>query len=145
MKRRTRSQFAVNYAHHNAAFLHALATLKPARRQIKRHNNLPISFDVELDTESEDYKACVTISNIMGFRLSLEVKMWSHSKEFIDILQIAKPHRLLKKRLPEYRAAFHLFQRATPHQLTFRSFNLLLAALSYDVALTQGPTSSTAH
>ena len=145
MKRRTRCQFAVNHAHHNAAFRHALAIFKPRRSDIAYHNSLPISFCAELETENQKYKAYATISDIIGFRLSMEIKEYRHGSGFYDILQIHKPHRLLKKRLPEYRAALHNYQRSTQHPLTFRSFNLLLAALSHDLTLTQGTTSSLAE
>ena len=131
MKRRTIANPRLNLVQHRLAFEHAMKIL-PATNLRKNIGN-PIRFEAELETE-EECTAKLVVTNILGFRFTIEPaidrKNWQAKG---DKLAIHKPHRLLQVRLKHYRTALHDWQNTTPYPLTFRHFNLLLAAISYDV------------
>ena len=135
MKRRTRSNEntrPLNHDLHRLAFEHAKAIL-PARK-FRQRSGRTFRFEVELMLE-EGRSANLTLTNTRGFRFQLEpAQNWQNPSQKHDKLALHKPHRLLKVRLKQYRTLLHDWQKSTPHPLTFRHFNLLLAALCYDVS-----------
>jgi hypothetical protein len=135
MKRRTRKAER-NAVEHKAAFDHAYQVFKPLvkkrRRNEKAHHNRqgdPIRFSVDLELEAGGTIE-VVFSRVTGFRLE---SFLGHHWEAAEI----KPetHRGGARRLDAYRRKLiHWQQIKDGGFLTFRHFNLLLAAFSYDPA-----------
>ncbi len=135
MKRRTRKSDQ-NGRQHKEAFDHAYQVMKPlakkrARNEKPHHNRLAerIRFTVDIELEKGGTIE-VGFCRTTGFRLTGNLGMaW----ETIGLHP--EHHRDAKKRLEAYRTKLirwqHLHENGT---LTFRHFNLLLAALCYGVS-----------
>lgn len=122
MKRRTAKQLQnINLDDHRKAFHHAMTILKPLLvGKVGWKYGLPFRFTAELTRENG---GCVhfKFSLIRGLVISCPDSDWkSHSSA-----------KGIDQRLRHYRKVLIAWHHSDP--LTFRSFNLLLAAVSYDV------------
>lgn len=135
VKRRTSpTKPNIDYQHH-LAFEHAATVfkgrLKGRFHNRKAHHNRKgerIRFTVDLEFANGDTTEA-EFSRTQGFRMTLLGSPW-------DDLTFGpnKPSaiRKLEPRLRAYREAFIRWNQANSNQLSFRSFNLVLAALAYD-------------
>lgn len=140
MKRRTRrpTQGSVAAEHANA-FDHATKVFEKMiekRKLGEKQNHVRgrrIRFKVKLEIEAPgEAPVAFSFSNTRGFRLE-----WIGGSRAWNITDPVNPEQIrdLTGRLRAYREKLINFQNL--HEggfFTFRSFNLLLAALSYDVA-----------
>lgn len=137
MKRRTQRSGTIRKKQHHAAFVHAIRAfnLPPKRnRRLQNgkatHDRNGICIRIFLDLELESGGTIeVEFSCTRGFRFEGNL---GHHWDMDPI----KPEsiRHLPFRLQAYRDKLHAWNTAANQPLTFSSFNLLLAALSYDIA-----------
>lgn len=135
MKRRTKKpkRDPIGYDH-RLAFNYAAKVMNPlierrARNGKPNYNRRGerIRFEVVLETE-DGAKARAVFSCTKGF----EVFMNPLLSPDHTVAALSKRHAC--SRLKAYRSSLLLSQELAESPLSFRSFNLLLAALSYDIA-----------
>lgn len=146
MKRRTNRKSAHNAAEHRAAFEHAVRvygklvkkTHRSARPTHSRtHRRIRFYVDLELEKGGTIE---IEFSCTKGFRFEMEGMLW---QEILPKNPDSPRH--LPQRLDAYRRKLHSFYTAGQAPITFRHFNLLLAALSYDLAANPSPVTVTTN
>jgi hypothetical protein len=123
---------------HRRAFEHAMRVLTPEitsfrqrvnqrPRRCERHRGRIISWATDLHREPGGATVSAHITCTRGFRFQL-----GSTEEFL--WEPANAKRFLPYRLQAYREILCRWQQTTTDPLTFRDFNRLLCALSYDLA-----------
>jgi hypothetical protein len=135
MKRRTNRKAAVNAVEHRLAFEHAVRVYgkmvkKERRPQKPTHSRSMrrIRFTVDLDLE-QGGTIELEFSCTRGFRIAMLSSLWN-----VTLPTNPDAHRHCSRRLEAYRQKLHAWKVDSQSPLTFRHFNLLLAALSYHAA-----------
>lgn len=109
---------------HRAAFDHAFGVLKPEAHHISSASRSPFAFSVDLELASgRTSLAKFGITGRLTCRIEAPLETLGTGDEHLaDILP----------RLAHYRKAITDYQTSSPNPFTFRDFNRLLAALSYN-------------
>ena len=135
MKRRRKNSKPHNGINHRRAFDHARQVLNPPK--LKRHSRSysPNSFSVELQhSEGGDpLKLLFRITQglriyTLGEGVTSRAESWKSRETQTPLIK--KPTRLAKYRTEQYRQAIIDRQQLPGAALSFRHFNLLIAALS---------------
>ena len=123
---------------HRRAFEHAMRMLTPEitnyrqrvnqrPRRCERHHGRIISWATDLHCEPGQSVVSASFTCTRGFRFQLgatDSSLWA----------AANFKRFLPYRLQAYRKILCTWQQTAANPLTFRDFNRLLCALSYDLA-----------
>jgi len=124
---------------HRKAFEHAMRVLKPDKslnryvpKHIKDNRGRIVRWSADLTTEQNHQGTLrADFSCTRGFRFAIDA---THGTDLWQshCAGIAEKKRFLPHRLAAYRERLCFWQRTSARPLTFRDFNRLLAALSYD-------------